>query len=66
MPICPHCGKYHKKSHHHRHVKTCVKGTGYAYEHLAISRGASSMTKKIQSQKRSNKEERIRRWYGGE
>ena len=42
MPICPKCGKYHKKSHHRRHVRTCVGWNNPALGHLMASRGVGS------------------------
>jgi len=64
MPICPYCGKYHKKSHHRRHMRSCVGGTGYAYEHLQRSKGGSKMSKKIQEKKRQEKFKRIQALLG--
>jgi len=42
MPVCPKCGKYHKKSHHRKHVRTCVGWNNPALEHIRVSKGVGS------------------------
>ena len=46
MPICPKCGRYHKRAHHKRHVKSCggAPPSDYAVYHRIISKGASDKT----------------------
>jgi len=66
MPICPKCGRYHKKSHHRRHVRECVMGVGYPVRHMQVSKGSGSQTKEKQRKMIQAKEERMKKWYGGE
>jgi len=55
MPICPKCGKYHKKSHHRRHVRTCVGWDNPALEHLIKSRGVGTKDYKGEQAQLKNK-----------
>lgn len=55
MPICPKCGRYHKKSHHRRHVKSCAGADDSAYWHMIISRGSAEDKKYPNKRKTSDR-----------
>jgi len=42
MPICPKCGKYHKRSHHKRYVRSCGGWRNPALEHMIVSRSVGA------------------------
>lgn len=58
MPVCPKCGKYHKKSHHAKHVRTCVGWKNPALDHLVVSKGVGA--KNYYGKQSSLKRERLK------
>jgi len=59
MPVCPYCGKYHRKGHHRRHVRTCVYWDNPALEHLLKSKGLGA--KDYKARQEMLKKERLKK-----